>query len=151
VLERLAKGARAVPRGTVNIITIEMPASHTGIQMPRDLLVRGDGELERIAREGNDNDDDDDDDDDDELSDLDDEMFKDPEMWYPDLHGRPTREQRRKMARKKEEERKADARMKKEEARRKQWEKEQAKNAPEQAEYLAAKARGEEVDEEEEE
>jgi U3 small nucleolar ribonucleoprotein component len=145
VLERLAKGARAVPKGTIKS-TIEMPASYTGIQMPRDLFVRGDGELERIAREGNDNDDDDndDDDDDDELSNLDDEMFKDPEMWYLDLHGRPTREQRRKMERKKEEERKADARMKKEEARRKQWEKEQAKNAPEQAEYLAAKARGEE-------
>jgi hypothetical protein len=147
VLEPLAKGARAVPKGTIKI-TIEMPASHTGIQMPRDLLVRDDGELERIAREGNDDDDDDDndndDDDDDELSNLDDEMFKDPEMWYLDLHRRPTREQRRKMARKKEEERKADARMKKEEARRKQWETEQAKNAPEQAEYLAAKARGEE-------
>jgi U3 small nucleolar ribonucleoprotein component len=145
VLERLAKGARAVPRGTVKIITIEMPASHAGIQIPRDLFVRDNGELERIAREGND------DDDDDELSNLDDEMFKDPEMWYLDLHGRPTREQRRKMARKKEEERKADARMKKEEARRKQWETEQAKNAPEQAEYLAAKARGEEVDDKEEE
>jgi hypothetical protein len=128
VLERLAKGARAVPKGTIKI-TIEMPASYTGIQMPRDLFVRGDGELERIAREGNDNDNDDDDDDDDELSNLDDEIFKDPEMRYFDLHGRPTREQRRKMARKKEEERKADARMKKEEARRKQWEKEQAKNA----------------------
>jgi U3 small nucleolar ribonucleoprotein component len=140
VFERRQKDKRGVSKGTIKI-TIEMPASSTGIQMPRDLLVRDDDELERIARDGND-----DDESDDELSDLDDEMFKDPEMWYLDLHGRPTREQRRETERKKEAERKEEARRKKEAERQKLWEKERAENALEQAAYLAAKARGEEVD-----
>jgi pyruvate/2-oxoglutarate dehydrogenase complex dihydrolipoamide acyltransferase (E2) component len=141
VFERLTKGARAVPQGTLKI-TIEMPATYTGIQMPADLLVRDDDELARIEREEQD-------DDDSELSDLDDEMFG-LEKWY--LHQRvPTREQRKEMEKKKAAERKEDAKKKKEEARQKQWEKEQADNAPEQAEYAAAKARGEEVDLEDEE
>jgi hypothetical protein len=140
VFERLQKDKRGVPKGTIKI-TIEMPASYTGIQMPRDLLVRDDDELERIAREGNN---DDDDESDDELSDLEDEMFAGPEMWYLTTTG--TRKQREAMERKKEAERKEEARRKKEAERQKLWEKEQAENAPEQAAYLAAKARGEEVD-----
>jgi ABC-type Zn2+ transport system substrate-binding protein/surface adhesin len=146
VFERLQKDKRGVPKGTIKI-TIEMPAGYTGIKMPRDLLVRDDDELERIAQEEENDDDDDDhhdDESDDELSDLEDEMFAGPEMWYLTTTG--TRKQREAMERKKEAERKEEARRKKEAERQKLWEKEQAENAPEQAAYLAAKARGEEVD-----
>jgi hypothetical protein len=97
VFERLEAGKRAVPRGTVKV-TIEMPESYSGIEMPRDLLVRDEAELARVALE-EENDDEssglsdlDDADSDSELSELDDEMFEAPGMEF--LHTqRPAREE----------------------------------------------------------
>jgi hypothetical protein len=74
---------RAVPRSTIKI-TIEMPEDYSGVELPRDLLVRDDAELARITRdeakrqmvqEAEYEDDDDDNDEDSELSDLDDELL----------------------------------------------------------------------------
>jgi hypothetical protein len=101
VFERLQARKRAVPRGTIKI-TIEMPAAYTGVEMPRDLLVRDDAELARIAMAEQMADDDDDselnDDDDSELSELEDEMFEGPEMWF--LHARRLTQEERKEAKK---------------------------------------------------
>jgi hypothetical protein len=55
-----------------------MPAAYTGVEMPRDLLVRDDAELAKIAMEEQMAEDDDDS----ELSELDDVMFVGPGMWF---------------------------------------------------------------------
>jgi hypothetical protein len=78
VFERPEAGMRDVPRDTVKI-TIEMPGSYRGVEMPRDLLVQDDAELARIALEERKSDEEssglsDLDDSDSELSELDEEM-----------------------------------------------------------------------------
>jgi hypothetical protein len=86
VFERLETGKRAVPRGTVKV-TVEMPGAYSDIEMPRDLLVRDDAELAKIALEEENSEDEssglsdlEDEDTDSELSELEDEMFEGPRM-----------------------------------------------------------------------
>jgi hypothetical protein len=68
-----------------------MPAAYTGVEMPRDLLVRDDAELAKIAMEEQMAEDDDS-----ELSELDDEMFVGPGMWF--LHARRLTQEEREQA-----------------------------------------------------